>query len=206
MKIKFNVLHTKAFFIILIIFSLILFTNTRISATPSILDTNKLCINLEIEKFLDSIYGNLKLECLDSTIKSKVHIDSLCLKMKSIENLNFQDLDADVEVFTDSLGRKNLKITVSGLSPDSNLKEVKKIEIKVNNSEQFSDSIKAQIDIINKNFEEGVKFDFKNMSDEEIKEYIKSHHTEPLKDEDIEITRENGKIVIKIKSEKIQER
>ncbi|MCX7833771.1 MAG: hypothetical protein N2490_06135 [Ignavibacteria bacterium] len=189
--ILFKILTLLSFSVL--IFSLVL-TNKKSIATPYQLDTTKKIIKIEVEKIIDSIIGNFSFCKIDSLLK------------ESLENLNFKDIDANVEYISDSLGTKQLKITVTGSSSDSTLKEIKKVEIKINDSKNFGDSIKIQGEMLEKNFIDSTRFYFKDMNDKEIKEYIKSHHKEKLSDEDIEITREGEKIIIKIKDDKIREK
>lgn len=199
---NFNNLNIYISLIILIIL-LILLQCKNINANNITLDTNKLTAKLEIQNLTYTLYSEIN--NIDSIFKTNNVLDSLGLLRNNSRGLNFEDIDTEIEFFTDSIGQKQLKIIVSGVSSDSFINGVKKIEIKINDDKQSKNNLETPKEEIKNEFKEDTKFDFEKMSDEEIKYYIKAHHKENLTEGQIEISRENGNIIIIIKKEKSKE-
>ncbi len=189
--------------LIIVIFFLIFLQGKNINANNITLDTNKLITKSEIQNLIDTLYAETN--NIDSVLKANNILDSLDLLQNNSRGLNLEDSQTEIEFFTDSSGHKQLKIIVTGVLSDFLLSGVKKIEIKINDNKQFKNNLETPKEKIKNEFNEDIKFDFEKMSDEEIKNYLKAHHKENLNEEQIEISRENGNIIIIIKKEKSKE-
>lgn len=130
MKSKYSLIRVFIIFIVTFLFLFIISNKKNASAEIQSLDTSKKYIKVEIKKVLDSIKEEFNTQKIDSIIKDWVTItDSLLLR--NLGNINFEDIDANIEYSEDSLGHKNIEIQIKGIPTDSSKESIKKIEIRI---------------------------------------------------------------------------
>lgn len=168
MKNKFYLL--KVFIILIITFSSIITILDKKNASAEIipLDTNKKFIKVEIKKVLDSIKEEFNTQKIDSIIKDWVTItDSLLLR--NLGNINFEDIDANIEYSDDSLGHKSIEIQIKGIPTDSSKESIKKIEIRIYDNK---DSNKIQNKSQEKNLNDSSIFNSNDNSYEKYEDLL----------------------------------
>ena len=163
-------------------------------------------IHLDSINFEELENFNIHLDSVDfdRLDEMDIHLDSL--------NMKLDNLDIELEKLNDSLNVKKIKIIVKRDEMDSLKCCMKKLKIELSDKfRTMKDSMKIRMHKMKGEMKKDIKIrhmqkfkDYKNMSDEEIIESLKEDGIIENENE-VDIKRENGKVIIKITKEKINQ-